>query len=343
MPGCDLPKRKFRGEACMTPVAPMSGVSRRTALGLLGGAAMTNLPAFAEEIARPDAEVSIALEQVQQCTTIIRCVNRQGVPSSGTGFFFAFFRHDNQEVPAIVTNKHVIAGAEKGILHWTRKKADGRPDIGNTHDVLIEAGFENYWLAHPDPSVDLAVLPIAGIISELAKGNTTVYLASADQTSIPKEQDFKDLLPMEDVLVVGYPDGISDIKNNIPVFRRGITATPAYVDFEGRGEFLIDAAIYPGSSGSPVFIYNQGTWLNRTNAVSLGTRLLLVGVVYGVAQHSVNGELRIVPAPTQRQITTSLIPNNLGICIRSSRILEFEPLIIKRGYVKPEGYVIRAK
>jgi hypothetical protein len=106
---------------------------------------------------------------------------------------------------------------------------------------------------------------------------------------------------------------------------------------------LIDAAIYPGSSGSPVFIYNQGTWLNRTNAVSLGTRLLLVGVVYGVAQHSVNGELRIVPAPTQRQITTSLIPNNLGICIRSSRILEFEPLIIKRGYVKPEGYVIRAK
>ena len=28
------------------------------------------------------------------------------------------------------------------------------------------------------------------------------------------------------------------------------------LDFEGRAEFLIDASVYPGSSGSPVFLYN---------------------------------------------------------------------------------------
>ena len=47
-------------------------------------------------------------------------------------------------------------------------------------------------------------------------------------------------------------------------------------------------------------------------------RLMFVGIVYAVAQHSVNGELKIVPAPTQKQVAVSQIPNNLGLCIKSS-------------------------
>jgi hypothetical protein len=306
---------------------------------------MTDLPtATAQEVpAAPEPENLVAIEEVQHCTTMIRCVNKAGVASSGTGFLFAFFRHAGREVPAVVTNKHVIAGAHKGTLRFTLKKANGRPDYGSQHDFLMEENFEQAWIPHPDPAVDLVILPMAAWLNEVTKAGKSLYLISGDSTSIPTDDEFKELLPLEDVLVVGYPDGISDIRNNIPVFRRGITATPVNIDFDGRSEFLIDAAIYPGSSGSPTFIYNQGSWLNRKNQVQIGTRLLLVGVVYGVAQHSVNGELKIVPAPTQRQVAISLVPNNLGICIKSSRILEFEPLIVKRGFSPPAGYVMRAK
>ncbi|MFK4650079.1 hypothetical protein ABIF97_000013 [Bradyrhizobium japonicum] len=321
----------------------MKQLSRRTALALFG-AMMTDIPkSLAEDVVPPALLPVVPLEQVQHATVIIRCINKAGQNSSGTGFLFAFFRHGGREVPAVVTNKHVIAGAVKGSFRWTLKSSMGGPDYGKFHDVIYDKDFESGWLPHPDPAVDLAIFLLGSIFETLANAGTPVYTIAADEIAIPTEEVFRQLLPLEDVLVVGYPDGISDIKNNIPVFRRGITATPVNIDFEGRKEFLIDAAIYPGSSGSPVFVYNQGSWLNRKNEVQMGTRLMLVGVVYGVAQHGVSGELMIVPAPTQKQVAISQIPNNLGICIKSSRILEFEPLIVSKGFSLPDGYIMRAK
>jgi hypothetical protein len=149
---------------------------------------------------------------------------------------------------------------------------------------------------------------------------------------------------LEDVLIVGYPDGISDTKNNVPVFRKGISATPVYLDFMGKKEFLVDAAIFPGSSGSPAFLFNQGTWLLRDGTtVAGGYRVQLLGVIYAVALHTTDGEIVIVPAPTQaRAVAKSQIPNNLGLCIKASRILEFEPILIQKGVKAPDGYKIRA-
>lgn len=321
----------------------MKQLSRRSGLVMLG-AMMTDIPkALAEETVSAAPLQIVPLEQVQHATVMIRCVNKAGQSSSGTGFLFAFFKSAGREVQAIVTNKHVVAGAEKGWFRWTLRNSAGGPDYGKFHDVVYEKDFESGWFPHPDPAVDLTIFPLGNTFETLATAGKSTYAIFADEASIPADETFKELLPLEDVLVVGYPDGISDIRNNIPVFRRGITATPANIDFEGRKEFLIDAAIYPGSSGSPVFVYNQGSWLNRNNQVQLGTRLMLVGIVYAVAQHSVSGDLMIVPAPTQKQISVSQIPNNLGLCIKSSRILEFEPLIMSKGFQLPDGYVMRAK
>lgn len=133
---------------------------------------------------------------------------------------------------------------------------------------------------------------------------------------------------IEDITVVGYPDGIWDSINNIPITRRGITATPLQIDFEGTPRFLIDAAIYGGSSGSPVFVFNQGSYSIPGKGLYAGDRLKLVGVVYAVAQHTVTGDLRIVDIPAAKTpITTTLIPNNLGVAIHSRKLLDFENLL----------------
>jgi Trypsin-like peptidase domain len=246
-------------------------------------------------------------------------------------------------VLALVTNKHVVIEQENVFLRWTLQTPQGKPDYGNFIDVKFE-NFSQAWLPHPDPEIDLAIIPVVEMLRSLAGQGKKVFFVSLDQSIIPTENQLKELQPLEDVIIVGYPDGISDSKNNIPIFRRGITATPAYMQFEGRKQFLIDAAIYPGSSGSPVLLYNSGSWGNRSGGLQIGTRVNLLGVVFAVANHAATGEIKIIPAPTQyRQIVVSNVPNNLGVCLQSHLILDFEPEIVKRGYKPPDGYVMRSK
>jgi hypothetical protein len=261
--------------------------------------------------------------------------------SSGTGFLFAFFLQGDQNVPAIVTNKHVVAEAKIGHLRLTIQNDDGSADLGNFVEFVVP-DFPTRWIPHPDPAVDLTIMPCAGLLQDLAKQGKKAFLVTLDPSLVPTDAELTELTPLEDILVVGYPNGIIDSTHNIPVFRRGITATPASIDFNSKKEFLIDAAIFPGSSGSPVLLFNQGTYATR-QGVTVGSRVKLLGIVYAVFNNSVNGEISIVPAPTQaRAVVNSQVPNNLGICVKASRVLEFEPIFVEKGFKPPDGYKMRA-
>ena len=69
----------------------------------------------------------------------------------------------------------------------------------------------------------------------------------------------------------------------MPIVRKGITATSLQLDFNNEPKFLIDAAIYGGSSGSPVYIFNQGSYSPANGGLVAGTRLKLIGIVYAAA------------------------------------------------------------
>jgi hypothetical protein len=56
----------------------------------------------------------------------------------------------------------------------------------------------------------------------------------------------------EDLTVMGYPLGLYDEFNNLPIMRRASIASVFSVPFNGQPCFLIDARLHSGTSGSPV-------------------------------------------------------------------------------------------
>ncbi|MDO9537840.1 MAG: serine protease [Thermoplasmata archaeon] len=269
-------------------------------------------------------------EQLAHSTVRIECELANGLTGTGTGFFFRFVESEGIHVPAIVTNKHVVAGARKGQFLMTLGDANGEP-LQQTHHAFLFDNFEQMWIPHPDKDIDLCTMPIAPILEAAKKESKQLFYISLDKSLIPSKAEYDDMALMEEITMVGYPNGIWDQVNNMPIFRRGITATHPNLNWNGKPEFLIDAACFPGSSGSPVFLYNQFGYATKSGGMTIGpNRLKLLGILYAGPQHTVSGEIKIVTIPTQNvPVAISSIPNNLGIVIKATQLEDFEQFFQK--------------
>lgn len=272
-----------------------------------------------------------AADQLAHSTVRIECDLNGGGVGTGTGFFYRFNITGGAHVPAIVTNKHVVANATKGRFLLTLRDANGSPCVGSHQAFELDA-FTRYWVPHPDEDVDLCAMPIAPLIHAAEKENRTFFYTTLDKSLIPTMSDVEDMIGLETVTMVGYPNGLWDSRNNLPIFRRGVLATAYKRDWNDRKEFLIDAACFPGSSGSPVLLFDVGSYFSKSGMNLGASRIKLLGVLYAGPQHTVEGDVRIVHVPTQqRAITVAGIPNNLGIIIKSERLLAFEEIFAGGG------------
>lgn len=256
---------------------------------------------------------------------------------TGTGFFYRFsVQESGWHIPAIVTNKHVVDGTSKGKFLISRAQTDGLPDLKH-HETFAFGDFPKLWTLHPSKDIDLCAMPIAPILAKAREAKIPLFYRSIDSTLIPKPAELEELNPVEDITMVGYPNGLWDRVHNMPIFRRGITATHPKLDWNGNPEFLIDAACFPGSSGSPVFLLNEGGYFTKQGFNLGGVRIKLLGILYAGPQHTVEGEIKIVTVPTQNKpIALSTIPNNLGIVIRATALLEFDALFLAHAKANNE-------
>jgi hypothetical protein len=135
---------------------------------------------------------------------------------------------------------------------------------------------------------------------------------------------------LESVTFIGYPNGIWDTKNLLPIARRGTTATPIAVDFENSPCFLIDASVFGGSSGSPVFIFNQGMYTNKGGGTTIGSRLFFVGIIAAVFYRTQLNQIVSVPIPTLVQpMVQQQEMVDLGIVFKASTVIEAVEAFLK--------------
>lgn len=266
-------------------------------------------------------------EQIMYSTVRIECFLGDGSKSTGTGFFYTFLGKEDIDVPAIVTNKHVIRDSWLGRIHLTVEDSKGNPI--NTEHIPIEFGnFQNMWLFHPDPDVDLCMMPMDPIFLQCKELDKNIFYKTLDKSLIPNKSQSERFGAIEEITMVGYPSGLWDEVNNLPIIRRGITATHPNVNYNGREEIMVDIACFPGSSGSPVLILNETSYSDRTGVV-LGQRVHLIGILYAGPQFTTTGDIHVVNIPTsQKPISVSQIPMNLGLIVKSHKLLDFERILL---------------
>ena len=269
------------------------------------------------------------IEQLCFSTIRIETKDSNGNSYSGTGFFYRYKEDENRCLDMIVTNKHVVKEMATGMLRFTTADENGNPLYQNHYPLQID-NFEQNWIFHPDDDVDLCVFPFGFIVNLAYSQGKRLFYRTFDESFLPNIDNLNALDAVENVLMIGYPNGLWDTINNMPLIRKGITATNVKLDYNGKKVFLIDAACFPGSSGSPIILCDIGSYHDKYGNINFGkSRLFLLGILYAGPQYKVTGDIKIVTVPIiqQKIMAVSSIPNNLGLVIKSELIKDFIPLI----------------
>ncbi len=263
-------------------------------------------------------------DQLIYATTRITGIN--GVKRwHGTGFFMINTREDNTEKRVLVTNRHVVREAESIIVHLVLTNPDGTPDDKNHLDLQIN-DVQSICEYHPEDDIDICLINFGCLPSNELNKWGNIYYKCISTKMIVSQEGFQSLTPIEDVIMIGYPNAIMDDVNYKPVVRSGITATDLKNDYNGKPEFLIDVACFPGSSGSPVFLHKQGLAQENTDSnikIAIKPSYAFLGILHAGPTISVDGKIVIKEVPTNAipvaEMNTMM---NLGYVIKASKVLE---------------------
>lgn len=260
-------------------------------------------------------------EELSFATTQIIVLRKDRSMLRGTGFFVNVQAGGVTEL-ILVTNRHVVEDSLKTSMIVSLRN-ENFVSIGKTQTIDILGAK---WIAHPDPNIDLCCYRATEFRTIVEKKDGVEwFITPFERNQIARREDLMEYAPTDEVYMVGYPDGLRDVKNNQPFFRRGIMAGIPYLDHNGDEVFVVDMPVYPGSSGSPVFGIRHGITAKDRRVVFMPQHdghVKLLGVMSKTYLHAANGEIAI------STVGSMLIPNNLGIAIKAYKIFDFEAVLV---------------
>lgn len=245
-----------------------------------------------------------------------------GSSATATGFLFDFPLEPPSAIPCVVTNKHVREVIETGEFFLHRNDGNTPANPGNESVKIPIQNFRECWISHPNPDIDLCAAPLMPLLAMGGVQIEDIYRTYLGPANILSDDELGNLRGVEDVIMVGYPQGFWDDINNMPLVRRGITATHAAIDFKGRPEALIDMACFVGSSGSPVILLNEGMIPMGANNFGIGSRCILLGVLYSGLLVTAEGAIEYHDIPTVvTPVSLTKLTCHLGTYVKSRELL----------------------
>jgi S1-C subfamily serine protease len=181
----------------------------------------------------------------------------------------------------LASNRHVFDGVDSIIIRANPPADDPQP--ARDYPVTLNDPDGNpLWIAHPDESIDVAVIKVdynriraEGMQTNFFMNDKTAMTAEQMLTAGTTEGDY--------VYVLGYPMGLVGEQRAVVIVRNGSIARIRDALAGTDNSFLIDSAIFPGNSGGPVVIRPEAMALQGTTAPS---RASLIGIVTGYVSYT---------------------------------------------------------
>lgn len=185
-------------------------------------------------------------------TVRIELLDRQ---TMGTGFICEARAKNGLNYQFLVTNKHLVSSHKDNIklLFNVKDPHNNMAKFGETYSVETSKIDKDAFQLHDNE--DLACINI----SEVFVKRNDLFWASIMMDFIANYET-DGVLAGNDVFFVGYPANRYDRINNLPVLRSGKIASLPQINFENESKILIDAQVFGGSSGSPVFSVCKGQY-----------------------------------------------------------------------------------
>lgn len=250
----------------------------------------------------------------------VRIVNHQknGKPSYGTGFFYCY-----ENLLFLVTNKHVLANAQEIEFKVFTHDENGNIDYRVMETITLdEDDLIRYSHGHNSKDVDIQIVCLNAFLRRPKIIRKGFYIRAIGSVDFPNQKTIENLFAIENIVFIGYPNAMWDEVNHLPIMRTGTTASLLTKDYNGKPFFLIDASVFPGSSGSPVFIINNGFFTDRTGSHA-NHRLIFLGVLSNVFFQPDDCKIKIVPIPTSMMpVATFKQMIDLGVVMHARTVNE---------------------
>jgi hypothetical protein len=235
-------------------------------------------------------------------------------PNPGTAILLDLRIDQNRVEPLLITNKHMIESCSDCSIFLSDLENGKRSRA--RREIPLPSGLSD-WACHPDATIDLVALPIQAHLEHAEKGiGLPLSRPAIPDEMIASPSDLEAMPFAEEILVIGYPNALWDEANNLPLFSKGIASTHPGKDLNGKPEFIIDAACFPGSSGSPVFAFQSV----KNEAISPK----LLGILCAGEMSRIEGKITIRTKPDAEEDDVRLqIPMNFAHVIRANKLLDF--------------------
>jgi hypothetical protein len=215
-----------------------------------------------------------------------------GQTTVGTGFIVTSAAADGTPRTILITADHVFARMpqEQAIIGFRTRDQAGHWRYAPLKVRIRDSDGDRLWTKHPTQDVAVVELPAALAPSALPA------------SELPGERALETLgvLPGDEMMVLGYPRGLSANPQGFPILSAGKVASYPLSPADRYPTYLVNMNVHAGNSGGPVYLV-----LPRVSAQGPAPQVVVTGLL--TQQIKYNGDRLAIGNVTQPDFISETI------------------------------------